>query len=100
MDVVTPLPAASLEPVELNAVMTDYLALELARTYRRLFVTRFGLLGLLLGIFGLAFHWLPTFAAWFSVAVCAVVPAWAWAVELRCDWRLARRLNERPRDAS
>jgi Flp pilus assembly protein TadB len=98
MHVVTSLPSASVEPVELNAVMSDYLALELARTYRRLFVTRFGLLGLVLGIAGLAFHWLPAFAAWFCVAVCAVVPAWAWAVELRCDRRLARRLNELPGD--
>ena len=73
--------------------MKEYLALERARVYRRLFVTRFGLLAPWVAILGPGLHWLSPFAAWFSAGMCLVIPAWAWVAELRCDWRLARRLK-------
>jgi hypothetical protein len=96
MHVVTSVPASSVEPEALSAVMTDYLALERARIYRRLFSARFGILGFVFGVIGLGFRWLPPVASWVTVAACAGVPALAWIVELRRDWRLAKRLNALP----
>lgn len=75
---------------QLNAIMRDYLARERARVYRRLFVTRFGVVAVVLGVAGLGFHLLSPIASWFSVAVCFVAPLWAWAVELRCDRRIQK----------
>jgi hypothetical protein len=83
-----------------RTVIADYLALERARNHRRLFVTRFGLVAMFLGIIGLGFHWLSLLASWLGVGLCAVPPTWAWIAELRCDWRLARRLNELPGGAT
>lgn len=81
-------------PRLINKVMADYLALEQARIYRRLFVTRFSLLACALAIAGWGLHWLSPFASWSSVALCAIAPSWAWIAELRCDQRLARRLQK------
>jgi hypothetical protein len=94
MHTVTSFHAGHLEQAELNAVMVDYFALERARIYRRLFVTRFALLAAILAIAGFGLRWLPPLASWFSIGLCGVAPAWAWMAELRHDWRLARRLNE------
>ena len=100
MHAVTSFHAASVDSERINAIMADHLALERARIYRRLFVTRCGLLALLLGALNLGFRWLSPFASWFTVGLCAVAPAWAWLAELRCDWRLARRLRDLPADAT
>jgi hypothetical protein len=96
MQTVTSFHSSAVEPHHISAIMAEYLALERARIYRRLFVTRFGLLALFVALIGLGFHWLPRFASWLSVGLCSVAPIWAWLVELRCDWRLARRLREVP----
>jgi hypothetical protein len=93
---VTSFHADDLEPGQFNAVMADYFALERARIHRRLLVTRFGILAVILGIVGFGFRWLPPVASWSSVALCTVAPAWAWIAELRYDWRLATRLRELP----
>jgi hypothetical protein len=94
--VVTSFHGASVQVGDLSAVMTDYLALERARIYRRLFVIRFALLATALGVIGFGFHWLPPTGSWVSVGLCAIAPTWAWIAELRCDWRLSRRLNALP----
>ena len=83
-------------PEQLAGLIADYVALDQARISRRLFVTRFGVLAFVLGMIGFGFHWLPPAASWFSVALCGVAPAWAWVAELRCDWKLAKRLSELP----
>jgi len=93
---VTSFHSSAVQPDEINAIMGDYLALERARVYRRLFVTRFGLLALVVAILGAGLHWLSPFASWSSAGVCLVVPAWAWVAELQCDRRLARRLEDGP----
>ena len=67
--------------------------LEQARTYRRLFVTRFGLLAFTLAIVGFGLHWLPMSGTWAAVGLCSVAPASAWVAELRYDRRLARSLE-------
>jgi Flp pilus assembly protein TadB len=85
---------------QLSAIMTDYMALERARRWRRLFVARFGLLALLIAVAGAGLHWVSASPAWFSVGLCLAVPAWAWVVELRRDLRLARRLKEVPKNAT
>jgi hypothetical protein len=99
MHTVTSFQAADLEPGQLKAVMADYFAVERARIQRRVLVTRFGILAAILGIVGFGFRWLSPVASWFSVALCAVAPVWAWIAELRYDWRLARRLRELPAKA-
>ena len=99
MHSVTSFHASAVEPRQFSAIVAEYLALERARIYRRLFVTRFGVLALVMAIIGFGFHWLPAVASWCSVALCAIAPTWAWVAELRCDRRLARSLAEIPADA-
>src|SRR5215204_4085674 len=96
MFTVTSIQAADIDPHRLSAVMSDYMALEQARIYRHLFCTRFGGLAILFAIAGLGLHWMPVIAAWGSVAVCLVVVACACAAEWRCDWKLAKALEELP----
>jgi hypothetical protein len=81
---------------QLGAIMREYVARERARVYRRLFVTRFGFLALLLAVLGAGFNWLSPFASWFSVALCLAAPLAAWIAERRCDRRLSRYLNRLP----
>jgi len=78
---------------QVNDVLSESLALERARIYRRLFVTRFGLLGSVIAVAGPGVHWLPSFGAWLSMGACAIAPMWAWVVELRCRRRLDQRLQ-------
>jgi hypothetical protein len=99
MHTVASFQSAAVEPHQISAIMGAYLALERARVYRRLSVTRFGLLALVLAVLGFGFHWLPAIASWGSVGLCAVAPTWAWVAELRCDWRLERSLQEIPESA-
>ncbi|MEO7190487.1 MAG: hypothetical protein ABI051_05480 [Vicinamibacterales bacterium] len=85
---------------QLSGILSEYVALERARMYRRLFVMRFGLLAAALSIIGFGLHWLSAAGSWVSVGLCAVTPAWAWFAELRCDWRLSERLNALPPDST
>jgi hypothetical protein len=99
MHAVTSFHASAVEPDQISAILAEYVAVERARIYRRLFVTRFGVLAAVLAIAGFVFHWLPAVASWCSLAVCAIAPTWAWVAELKCDRRLARSLDEIPVDA-
>jgi hypothetical protein len=96
MHAVSSFHASHADAGEINAIVADYLALEEARTYRRLLTTRCGALALVLATLGLGLRWLSPFASWFAVGLCAAAPAWAWVAELRCDRRLARRLEGLP----
>jgi|SRR6187431_3728392 hypothetical protein len=96
MHTVTSFRASDVESDQVRAIMSEYLALERARTYRRLFVTRFGLLAFVVLVVGFGFHWLSAFASWSSVGLCGVAPTWAWLAELRSNRRLARSLDEIP----
>ena len=100
MHIVSSFHASRMSPAQLGTVVAEYVAFERARTHRHLFVTRFGLLAMLLGIIGLGFHWLSPWVSWLGVGVSAVPPTWAWIVELRCDWRLARALDDLPGGAT
>ena len=90
----TSFPASAVDPDELNAITADYLALERVRIFRRLLVKRFGLLMVIAAAVSLA--WLSRFALWFSVSLCVTPPAYAWAIEIRRERRLAARLNGVP----
>ena len=96
MQTVTSFHSSAVEPRHVSDIMADYLALERARIYRRLFVTRCGLLALFMAVIGLGLHWLPGVASWSSVGLCSVAPIWAWIIELRYGRRLARRLKDVP----
>jgi hypothetical protein len=96
MHTVTSFHGSSVPSEQLSALLTEYMALDHARIYRRLLVTRFGVLAFAVGMIGFGFHWLPLVASWVSVAVCTLAPTWAWVAELQCDWRLAKRLSELP----
>ena len=72
MHTVTSFHGSDVPPEQLTALMADYVALDQARISRGLFVTRFGVLAFVLGMIGFGFHWLPSFASWFSVALCGV----------------------------
>ena len=85
--------AGSVSTEQLRTVTAAYMALERARVYRRLFVTRFGLLAAVPVVIGLGFRWMTLPASWFSIALCAVVPLAAWIAELRCGRRLAKALK-------
>jgi Flp pilus assembly protein TadB len=100
MHTVSSFHASSVAPAQIRTVVADYLAFERAQNHRRVFVTRFGLLAVLVGIVGLGFHWLPSLASLLGVGLCVVPPAWAWIAELRCDARLTRTLNELPNGAA
>lgn len=77
-----------------GAIIAEYLALERARRDRRAFVAGFGLLAVLILAIGTAVH---DGSSWLAAGVCLTAPAWAWAVELRRDWRLAKRLDQVPK---
>jgi hypothetical protein len=95
MDSVTTFHASDVPADELNDILTDYLAIERARMYRKLFVTRFIVLAFLVAIVGLV--WLTERVLAFSVVgLCLVPPAWAWLVEIRHERRLSRRIAAIP----
>src|SRR5688572_14113173 len=82
--------ASSTSPAELNVILADYLALDRARIFRRLFVVRFGLLAAAAILVDVVLPNLPAIARWFPPALCLAFPAAAWI----CEWRLARRLSQ------
>jgi hypothetical protein len=96
MYTITSFHASSVHPEHLSGIMADYLALDRARIVRRLLVTRFGLAAFAVAIVRAAFQWMSSFAAWCTVALLLVPPAWAWIVELHRDRQLARRLRQVP----
>jgi hypothetical protein len=99
MHSVTSFHSSDVTSQQLAAIMAQYLALERARVYRRLFITRCGLAALAVALIGFGFRWLPAAASWVGVGSFLVAPVWAWVAELKCDWRLERLLDEIGADA-
>ena len=93
MHTVTSFHASAVEPEQLSAIMADYLALERARIFRRLFVDAVRSAGAVVAIVGVGLHWLPAVATWFSVGLCVAARPGRGSSSCRCDWRLARRLD-------
>ncbi len=93
MQTVTSFPTSAVSREELGAILEDYLSLERARVFRRLLVTRFGLLALVVAIVAAVTHELSPFARWVPIGLFLAPPTWAWITELRLTRRLARRLD-------
>ena len=93
MQTVTSFPTSAVSREELGAILEDYLALHRARVFRRLLVTRFGLLAIVIAILAAVTHELSLYARWFPIGLFLSPPAWAWITELRLMRRLARRLD-------
>ena len=90
---ITSIPSIALPDGELGHVLRDYVALDEARTFRRLLVIRFGLLAAVAILLGLFVPALPTAARWVPTVVFLVPPVWAWVHEFRLESRLSRRLD-------
>ena len=94
MRTVTSFHGSDVPPEQLNALITDYLALEHARELRRLLVTRCGLVLIAIVAVGPFLGWLPP-PAWLLIGAGFVAAiGFAWLVELRLDRLLASRLKE------
>ena len=96
MHTVTRVPPSATPRAELGAIMADYLALERLRIVRRLLVVRLGALALATVLIGRGFGWLSPAACAAGAGTLLAPLAWVWIVELRLDWRLARRLESVP----
>lgn len=77
-----------------DSIIAQSAALEQMRIFRRLLVTRCGVLAGASAIGGFGFHLLPSSASLFSVAVFLAPPAAAWGVERTRVRRLRSRVNE------
>lgn len=93
MQTVTSFSASAIPRDQLSRILADYLALDRARIFRRLLVTRFGMLALVAAVLGTVFHLSSPFARWFAIGLPLLPPTWAWVAELRLERRLSRRLD-------
>jgi Flp pilus assembly protein TadB len=96
MHTVTSLHGSTVRPEQLKALTADYLALEQAREFRRLLVTRCGFVVVAIAAAGPGLGWLPPFASWFLGGLFLAVAGCAWLVELRRERRLEHRLKDVP----
>jgi hypothetical protein len=93
MQMLISLPASGTPSRELGHILSDHLALDRARIFRRLMVARFGFLALLAASLETVFRGFSPFARAFTVALCLVPPVWARIVELARERRLWRRIE-------
>jgi hypothetical protein len=93
MQMLISLPSSRTPSRELGHILSDYLALDRARIFRRLMVARFGFLALLAAWLETVFRGFSPFARVFTVALCLVPPVWARIVELARERRLSRRIE-------
>jgi hypothetical protein len=90
MQHITSFRASQVPPDTLRDILTDYVALDRARMFRRMLVTRFGILVLVAIGVALAAPGLSMAARTVPIGLFLAPPAWAWIVE-RC---LERRLSD------
>jgi hypothetical protein len=93
MQMLISLPASGTPSRDLGHILSDYLALDRARIFRRLMVARFGLLALLAALLETVFRGFSPSARVFTVALCLVPPVWARIVELARERRVSRRIE-------
>ena len=74
MQMLISLPASGTPSRELGHILSDYLALDRARMFRRLMVARFGCLALLAAMLETVFHGFSPFARVFTVACASFHP--------------------------
>ena len=90
---ITCVPGAAVSRGELGRVLADYLTLDQVRAVRRLLVVRCGALAFAAAVIGAAVPGCSWAARAGSVALIAIVPVWAWIIELRMERRLSRALD-------
>ena len=78
---------------EITGLLFDYLALDRARFWRRLFVARFGVLALTAFVATRLIPGLSGYGHWIPVLLFLTPPAWAYAAEIRLARRFSRRLD-------
>jgi hypothetical protein len=93
MQTLVSFPASGTTSQELGPILSDYLALDRARIFRRLMVARFAVLALSAALLESVVRGFSPFARVFTVAVCLVPPFWARLVELGRERRLSRRME-------
>jgi hypothetical protein len=91
---VTALHSSSASRAEMREILADYLALDRARVFRRLFLVRFGSLAAIAAVVTLVIPGLSIAARCLPPALFLTPPVWAWAVELKRARRLAVRLRQ------
>jgi len=85
--------AADVGRQEVTRILSDYVALDRARFWRRLLVVRFGLLAMSAALIAHVVPGLSPYGRWMPALLSLTPPAWAWIAEIRLARRLARRLN-------
>lgn len=93
MQTVISVPASTIPPEELSRILSDYLALDRARIYRRLMVARFGGLAVRAALLETFFRGFSPVARLFTIGLCLFPPVWARMVEFAHERRLARRIE-------
>ena len=100
METVTWLRSTDVPNDALGPLLSDYLALDRLRSFRRLLLVRCGSLALATAVLGPLVGWLSAVARSVMVAVFLVPPAWAWILERRADIRLSERLRSIKTDSA
>ncbi|HZJ32874.1 MAG TPA: hypothetical protein VFD21_14960 [Vicinamibacterales bacterium] len=100
MEMVTRLRSTDVPNDALGPLLSDYLALDRLRSFRRLLLVRCGSLALATAVLGPLVGWLSAVARSVMVAVFLVPPAWAWILERRADTRLSERLQSIKTDSA
>ena len=85
--------AADVGRQEVTRILSDYVALDRARFWRRLLVVRFGLLAMSAALIAHVVPGLSAYGRWMPALLSLTPPAWAWIAEVRLARRLARRLH-------
>jgi len=100
MEMVTWVRSTDVPNDALGPLLSDYLALDRLRSFRRLLLVRCGSLALATAVLGPLVGWLSAVARSVMVAVFLVPPAWAWILERRADMRLSERLRSIKTDSA
>jgi len=78
---------------EITGILSDYLALDRARFWRRLLVVRFGLLAPIAFVVARLIPGLSAYGHWIPALLFLTPPAWACVAEIRLARRLSHRLD-------
>ena len=93
MQHITSFRASDVPPETSSGILADYIALDQARVFRRLLVTRFGVLTLVASVVALLVPGLSVFARTIPAGLFATPAVWAWIVERRLEHRLSQTLD-------
>ena len=78
---------------QLRQVLAESIALDQLQRFRHVLLIRCGLLAAVAVVAALTTHVLSRSAWAIAVALLLAAPLGAWIAELRCGWRLSRKLD-------